>query len=335
VAERLRIVPLTDDLVHDAGRLVAERHRDERARHPILTARLEDTAEAAQLVAATCSYSTALAALDGEDRLAGFLSSWTNVPQPTSTAARFSPVRSSMFVVQGHAVRAHADPYRTYQALFAAHAQRLLDDDPPCTDHVAHVPAPALDAWADFGFGRAHAFAVRDLAPVDAHARDIEIRQATPDDLDLVEALVDEESRYHATSPILRPYLGEQTRDALRAELLASLEDEQTGVLLAGDVGVLRIGRPFGSPLYVPDGAAYISETAVVPSARNRGIGTALLARAIDWAHEHEHRALVLHYATTNVLSSSFWPGQGFTPVLWHVRRTLDDRITTMRPTAP
>jgi GNAT superfamily N-acetyltransferase len=164
----------------------------------------------------------------------------------------------------------------------------------------------------------------------------IEIRAATPDELDVVDSLVDEESVFHAGSPIFRPYVHDQTTAAVRAELASQLASDDHAFLVARrageDVGVVSIGPPLGSPLYVPDGAVYIASTAVVPSARRSGAGAALADAAFTWAREPGHRAVCLHFATANATSSAFWPAVGFEPVMTHLRRRLDERILTNRP---
>ena len=95
------------------------------------------------------------------------------------------------------------------------------------------------------------------------------------------------------------------------------------------DVGVISVGPGLGSPLYVPDGGAYIAATAVLPGERGAGIGAALVDAAIRWAADNGHLAACLHFATANPTSPSFWTGVGFTPVMAHMRRRLDERILT------
>ena len=315
--------------VERAGEQLASRHRRERERFPILPARYEDPAACAELITGVTRYADVIATPGG------LLSAVLIENDPSSAVTRFQPLRGAMFVAHGHAVASEADPYAAYHALYAAHGDRLVDLG--ITDHTVHVPAGdrrVLDAWASLGFGRSHAFAVRDLAPVDA--RSVDVRIATADELDTVEALSDEESRFHAQSPIFTPYVRELTRGSVRAELASGLAADDRSFLVARvdgeDVGLLSIGPGFGSPVCTPPGAAYIGQTAVVPDARGRGIGAALLARAVAWASEHEHDSLVLHFATANANSSAFWTGQGFETVMVQLRRRLDERITTMRP---
>jgi GNAT superfamily N-acetyltransferase len=97
-------------------------------------------------------------------------------------------------------------------------------------------------------------------------------------------------------------------------------------------VGVLSIGPGLGSPLYVPNGAAYIRATAVLAPHRGAGAGVSLVDAALAWARDQGHRAACLHFSTSNLTASSFWTGIGFTPVMAHLRRQLDERILHSRP---
>jgi GNAT superfamily N-acetyltransferase len=189
------------------------------------------------------------------------------------------------------------------------------------------------------GFGRVNAVAVRDLAPIDRRvATDVQVRAATPDELDIVEQLVDEEAVFHAGSPIFRPYQRDDTAQAVRAQLATALATDAHAFLIARrdgrDVGVVSIEPGLGSPLYVPDRAAYIAATAVLPNERGSGAGAALADAAFAWARDHGYLAACLHFSTANAMSTSFWTGVGFTPVMAHLRRRLDERILTNRPPA-
>jgi GNAT superfamily N-acetyltransferase len=241
-------------------------------------------------------------------------------------------------LVHGHAVATHADTGRIYSTLFGVLAARALEHG--VVDHIVHVPIgdPTTEAaWVALGFGRINAVAVRDLAPIDRPAAsDVQIRVATPDELDIVERLVDEEAVFHAASPIFRPYRRRQTEERVRAELATALASDDHAFLIArrhgNEVGVLSIGPGLGSPLYVPEGAAYIAATAVLPDQRGSGAGSALVDAALAWARDHGHRAACLHFSTANAISTSFWTGIGFTPVMAHMRRRLDERILVTQP---
>ena len=338
VAEPDRVIgPMTAADAAEAGALVAARHVSERARFPLLPAAFEDPSWAAELVDRTLTVADGVVARDVTGRLRGFLTAIDSRPDPSGPTARYAPERSALHLVHAHAVTADVAPGPVYAELFAALAAAALERG--VTDHVVHLPIgePSVEAaWVALGFGRSSVVAVRDLRPIQRSEDAVEVRVATPHDLDTVDVLVDEESVFHAASPIFRPYRRAETNDAVRAQLAIDLASDDHAVLVArrdgDDVGVLCIGPGQGSPLYVPEGAAYIATTAVLPSCRGAGVGTALADAAFGWAKDHGHRAACLHFASANATSTSFWTGIGFCPVMAHVRRRLDERIVTSRP---
>jgi GNAT superfamily N-acetyltransferase len=330
--------PMADAECRAAGALLAARHADERQRFPMLPAVWEVPARAEEVVRDTVAWCESVAAVDERGELLGFLTSFESAPDPSSPMARYVPARAALHLVHGHAVARDAEPGPIYRILFAELAAGALDRG--VIDFVVHVPigGPAIEAaWVALGFGRASIVAVRDVAPIGRELPpDVAVRLATPDELDVVDQLVDEEVMFHAASPVFVPYVRAATRDAVRAELAERLASDDHGYLIASrrgrDVGVISVGPGFGSPLYVPDGAAYIAATAVVPDARGTGVGGALVEAAFTWARERGHRAACLHFHPANPTSSAFWPGVGFVQVMAHMRRRLDERILTSRP---
>jgi GNAT superfamily N-acetyltransferase len=322
----------------DAAALVAERHARERKRSPLLPRAYEDPARAAELVGEAVPFCDGVTVHADDGSLAGVLTSFESTPDPSSLAARYLPERSSVHLVHGHAVADHAEPLSVYGVLFADLAGRALDRG--ITDFVVHLPvgdASTQSAWVALGFGQVSAVAVRDLAPVaPRHPADVEIRAAIPDELDVVDRLVDEEAVFHHRSPIFRPYRRGETADAVRAQLATELASDDHVFLIARrdgrDIGVLSVGPGLGSPLYVPDGAVYIAATAVLDGERGSGAGAALVDAALAWARDHGHAAACLHFSTANLTSTAFWTGVGFTPVMTHLQRRLDERIVDRRP---
>ena len=212
------IVALTEAHTSAAGALVAARHAREREMFPLLPAAYEDPAKAAELVRSMLSFCDGVAAVGDGDDFVGFLTSFEAIPEPTSPMARYAPERSSLHLVQGHAVAAQVDSGRIYANLFGELAARALERG--IIDYVVHVPIgdPAtMNAWVSLGFGRVNDVAVRDIALLDRPlAADVQVRVATPDELDIVDQLVDEETAFDARSPMFRPYLRRQTADAVR-----------------------------------------------------------------------------------------------------------------------
>ena len=332
------VVALTEEEIPAAGVLLAARHARERTRVPLLPAAYEDPARASHVVRQTLEIGDGVAAIDTHGELVGYLASFESVPDPSSPLARYLPARSATHLVTGHAVADCADPGPTYALLFTELAARALDSG--IIDHIVHVPIgdPAVEAaWVALGFGRLAAVAVRDLTPLEHPiGTDVQIRVATPDELEVVDRLVDEEAVFHAGSPVFRPYRRGDTVDAVQAQLAEELARDDHAFLIARrngeDIGVLSVGPGVGSPLYVPDRGVYIAATAVLPQARGSGAGTALVEAALEWARDHGHRGACLHFSTANRTSTAFWTGVGFIPAMVHLRRRLDERILDSRP---
>lgn len=57
-----------------------------------------------------------------------------------------------------------------------------------------------------------------------------------------------------------------------------------------------------------------------------------MLDAAVGWARERGYPHATLHFVAANPLSSAFWKGHGFTPVMYHLRRHLDERILWAKP---
>jgi len=219
--------------------------------------------------------------------------------------------------------------------MYAALAEEWVRDG--LFEHIVHVPSgPAEQPWFDLGFGRHTAVATRDLRPVDDVSARVEVRIAGPEDLATALEICDSGTDFHATSPILIPVTHSDTDHALREKLKKALEDEAQAVLLAHDgdrdTGILWIQPGVSSPLATPEKALYIGDTAVLEKSRGAGVGRALLNAAIQWAGDHGYEHLLLHFVTANALSRSFWTNNGFEPVMYHLRRSVDDRIAWARP---
>jgi len=236
----------------------------------------------------------------------------------------------------GHAVAPGPPPYPIYNALFAALAETYMPDG--IFDHIAHVPAgdPRLDeAWANLGFGRNAAVAARTTEPV-SNSSTADVRIATPDEVDTVYRIAASGNAFHARAPMFTPYVEPNTDAEVRAAYRKALADEGQALFLGyaegSPAGLLWVEPPKGSPLFIPDDACYIGDTAVLPGARHVGLGTAILQRALAWARERGYRHATLHFATANPVTTEFWQRNGFTPVMYHLRRRLDERIAWAQP---
>lgn len=97
------------------------------------------------------------------------------------------------------------------------------------------------------------------------------------------------------------------------AHLIATLDGE--------DVGVLTLDMTNDAPGLCPHDQPFLGETATVAHARGRGVGSALVEAAVQWAAERNHPGLTVSFQPANRTSRRFWLGAGFEPTgFWTVR---------------
>jgi predicted N-acetyltransferase YhbS len=84
---------------------------------------------------------------------------------------------------------------------------------------------------------------------------------------------------------------------------------------------VLLYRRP--PDLRVPRGAIDLAQASAEPELRGSGVGRALTAHVIRWAHEHGHPTIVTDWRMTNLLASRFWPRRGFRTTFLRLYRSI------------
>lgn len=146
------------------------------------------------------------------------------------------------------------------------------------------------------------------------------VRQASADDLDAMVALARVQHAHHAAPPMsLPPPAGDDAAERARQQSL--LDDPRAGVWLARDgervVGMLVLQPPGTtfSRVHLPEATVHLPDAVVVPEARGRGIGSALLAEALGWVHAIGYRHVVLHVHAANAPARRFWAAHGLRTV--------------------
>lgn len=222
------------------------------------------------------------------------------------------------------------DPTTIVAGLFAELAPMLLRQGATrfTIDHIDLDPLGA--ALHHTGFGGGSVFAIQPARP-STTAPDISVRIGTSDDLDAIAALSQIEYAHRSTPPIYAPPLP-RTLTQARAEHHRLLDEGAIHFVASDgerDIGLLTVEFVSPSPRLFPDTQPYIGPTATRPSARGHGVGAALVAAALDWAHHHGHATVAVDYDSPNPLSRPFWIGLGFRTVGYRSHRTIDPSYST------
>jgi GNAT superfamily N-acetyltransferase len=326
------------DLTHvdlgAAARLLALRHRADRARTPVLPARYEDPAAVRpfveQLFARPMSRGV-IGLADGEP--AGFMIGLVTLVPPTAWFTPFIEPRSGQVLYHAHAATG-PEAAELFRHMYAAIAPHWLSHG--CFAHYVEIHAEdetAMDAWFALGFGQEITLAMRDTSPVPAgreQAAGVEIRQAGAEDIEVVLKLDDDLARHHNASPIFLPYLPE-TEAAQRAHQRELLDDPASAHFIA-----YRDGEPVGMQTFHPldmqemarpVSGIYLYDGITVPGGRGSGVGTASLRHSMDWARGQGYAHCALHYFTANIPGARFWTRSGFRPITERLVRRVDERI--------
>jgi GNAT superfamily N-acetyltransferase len=183
---------------------------------------------------------------------------------------------------------------------------------------MTHVPATdpeLLDVWFRLAFGCQAFSAVREVELADPVDFGGTIRECTPDDLEAVVDLDLELYDHQALTPSFSDF-PVPPREQLAKEELAEMWDGQGWPFVAERAGriiglLVLYARPEGD-LRVPANNIDLAFAATRTDVRTSGVGLALYAHAMGWAHEHGYRSMTTDWRAVNLLSSRFWPRRGF-----------------------
>jgi GNAT superfamily N-acetyltransferase len=300
----MQIVPFTDAHVDAAAEMLAARHARHRASEALLPAEVDFRAE----VAKEWSQDGASGVFSPGGYLIG-------APRQAGGATWL------WAGIAGHAVTGEAEHARD---LYATAAQRWVDDGH--REHAIFIPsydAAAIDAWFRLSFGASAALAMCETAS-ETYESGVQIRKGTPADFGHAARL--EIAMNEAMQPA-PSFSGQPPRSAEEVEAEWREDDfspfehfvaEREGAV-AGHLLLYR--RP--PDLRVPRDAIDLAQASTYPESRGTGVGRALTAHALTWAHEHGHPAMTIDWRITNLWASRFWPNRGFRTTFLRLYRLI------------
>ncbi|MEZ4771033.1 MAG: hypothetical protein R2844_21765 [Caldilineales bacterium] len=269
---RFEVVPFEKEMIHDAGRLLAQRHRSDRATLPDLPAGFESPDAAATAISATLEEpgATGVAAVR-DSQLLGYMLGRPTIDATWGRSAWVRPAGCATDPAETHAL---------VRSMYAALAAPWVDEG--IFFHFALMPLAdgvLLDAWYSLSFGIEQVQALQSLALVDpAPPRPpagVEIRRAGPDDKDALRTMSSVIWRHQVQAPvwgIMLPEVVPEQEDGW-AELV---DEEDVVVYLAfvnGQIAGVQAYWPAESTettLLVPAGTAYMSVGGTLPAFRRR-----------------------------------------------------------------
>ena len=316
----LRLAPLEDSYLEPAAELFCDHYRALRERIPELPARYEQREEILPLLRWILGRGPAVAALR-RGHLVGFMASMI-LPDFRGHRTAYSPEWANAAPAGGSRA--------LYQALYGRIAGEWVRER--CYCHLIGQLAgdgDALEGWQWLGFGLIAMDAVRSLEPPPRGPAPVAIRRAGPGDVEAAVSLAEALRAYLAGPPIFLVQPGPEDR-AWHERWLA---DPRNALWLAGDgdevIGCLAQGPASSDACTIieDEDTTSITRAYTLPRWRGRGIGTALLARALEWAREQGYTRAAVDFEPMNPLAARFWT-RHFRPVALALVRHVDERAT-------
>ena len=151
------------------------------------------------------------------------------------------------------------------------------------------------------------------------------VRRATADDLDHAARLELAMSESMTPSPSFSGPMG-QTLEEITDEWRGTWDDDQFVHFVAERDGrvvghLLLYRRP--ADLRVPRDSIDLAQASTEPELRGTGVGRALFAHALTWAHEQGFPTMVTDWRMTNLFASRFWPQRGFRETFLRLYRSI------------
>ena len=325
-------LPFRSEMLPDAGKLLAARHKCNRERLPWLPSRFEDAQAATRAVEVLWNekYTNGFAAFRA-GRMTAYLIGQTSTNPWGRAGSGYLP---------GYAVAEEESP-TAIQDLYA-----LLGDywvKRGCFDHYLYISAvdtEIIAALFDIGFGKERIDALLDLRQVEIPDVEepvgITVRKAGPGDNALVGSFSNIIFRALAKAPYWHPTVPEDW-DVLY-EGWSELPDEKEWTVwlaLAGDAALGTVGfRPeeeSDTHMLASPRTVYLSVAATKPQARGRGISTVLSWHGLKQAQQEGYEMCYTNWISPNFLASRFWPRFGFQDAAYRLAKKVNPMIAWAR----
>ncbi len=154
--------------------------------------------------------------------------------------------------------------------------------------------------------------------------REIRLPQDEPAILAFIQGLQDYELRFEANRRRDPGFAADHWRDAQHRCA------EKHGVMLVAEAGGKPVGWAFAyeahGELFIAEPErrhGFLAEIYVVPEARGKGLGRALIAAVEDWSRGRGHKLLTIGVVAKNARAIRAYEGAGYAPYTMMMRRYL------------
>ncbi len=312
------LAPMTQEYLEPAVALLIENYKGEQAHSPLLPSRVMDEPSWIQNVLQSNLGNPGVVVVE-QNRLLAYM--------VTGDAFPWKGQQAAIVLEYGHSAIG-TKKRELYQRMYMYLAQEWANHQ----IHLHLIRYFAHDTILQetlyhLGFGAILAERLRDCSAV-AERPDVAIR--VEQDVSRLLTLQTEHNRYYPQAPIFiqkptepQDVLAELAAHAQEGDVIFAYyeQDEPCAYMIVGTS--TSDGEGF---LLQQTNTAQIKSAYVRPALRGRGIGTALLQRAIEWSHEQGYERLFVEHETANVYGGNFWC-RYFSPYVYASMRYIDTTL--------
>ena len=311
----LYITSLCENHLEDAAALVTARYKALRERVPLLRPRYEEVGTILHMLRDLTGEGSGVVAIRA-DRLVGFLSGFV-IPEFLGKRSIYSPEWANGAEL--------TESRRIYEQMYAHISARWVADG--CFTHAISLLAhdrEGIECWQWLGFGLAAVDGVREPEMLDGIPAKVQTRQASVVNAREVGELVAGLQRHMAAAPTFWIHEMEDSGNWLaKPGHVAWLAYE--GGEAVGCMG-LEVGHTDGCEILQDEETISVENAYTVQGLRGKGIGTALLNRALEWAKAEGFARVAVDFESMNILATRFWM-KWFEPVCFSLIRSIDERV--------
>lgn len=326
-------VPFTTDMIPEAGRLLAERHKRNRRSLPYLPERFEDQQVSTRAIEALWKekLKNGFAAFRSGKLVGYLIGEMTTAPWG----------RSGTVYLPGYALAEGEGPV-VLQDLYALLGEEWVKKGN--FNHYLYISAAEKDvisALFDLGFGKQRVDALLDLRSIETpnvkRPKGVTIRKAGKGDNAHLGSMSNIIFRALGDAPYWHPTFPEDWED-LREGWAELADDKEWTVWMAlddKDDVLSTIGfRPeleADTQMLASPQTYYLSVAATKPHASGRGINTALAWYGLEQACKEGFDICYTNWISPNLLASRFWPRFGFQDVAYRLAKSVSPMIAWAR----
>ena len=223
--------------------------------------------------------------------------------------------------VAGHAAR---EPEHA-RDLYAVAAGRWVEEG--VTRHFVFVPAISelVEPWFRLSFGASAVLAMRETRPERAPDSGITVRLSTPADLEPVAVLDRMLPEHLQRTPSFSGLPLPEPAEFIDDWHNLWEEKEHTHFVAEQDERIVGHALLYRRPadLRVPANSIDLADCLTEPGFRGSGVGLALTAHVLTWAHENGYPTMTTDWRMTNLLASRYWPRRGFRETFLRLYRSI------------